>query len=147
MCLMSSWHPCRAFFWYLLGITSHRAFWSSLNGVTNLYRTPSCSTKWLCCLRYCFIICGSHEYTLHPFSLFLLIRYIIFTLLQGPYFGLQSNFLLTSLLDPSLYLRSQWPVYCRSRSLSRWCPAPPVKLGMDQVSLSMLNMLPPQNVE
>ena len=67
---------CRAFFWYLWRIPSCRVFLSSLDGVNSLYRTLFHSTKWLCCCRYCFKVCGC-EYSLHPFSLFLLMKYFI----------------------------------------------------------------------
>ena len=45
-------------------------------GHPSIYEPP-CSTKWLCCLRYCLIICGSHEYTFHPFSFLLFMRHLI----------------------------------------------------------------------
>ena len=97
---------------------SCKVFLSSLDRVTCLYRTPFHSTKWLCCHRYCFRVCMSCKYTLHPFSLFLLIRYLI-PLSQGLDSGLWSSLSVTWLMGLSAYLRPQWPPYCMNTPLSR----------------------------
>ena len=118
ICPLSPWHLCKFDFGNFLGIITCRALLSSLDGVICLYRTPLYSTNSLHCLKYCFIICGPCKYTLNPLSLMLLIRYLI-SYIAGSSFLALSNSLATWLLDTAAYLRSQWPVYCRSKPLLR----------------------------
>ena len=75
---MSSWHPCRALFWYLLGIIKCRVFLSSLDGVTHLYRTPLIAPNGYIVADIASGFVHPANNTLHPFGLFLLIRYLIF---------------------------------------------------------------------